>query len=732
VIKAGWFLCKNPPVKFMKFKNLLAAALIPLNTILVFFLLFEGRLAVPAWLQVVGRMHPLVLHFPIVLILIYAAFILVMPKQYREADWFKDIAEVLVLSAALTAAVTAIMGLLLSREPGYDKDAIAWHKYTGILTSLILLFIYYYRVWLEKHLSLSRVLGLATAVIVIWAGHLGGDITHGENFVLSPVTPEYKRPPVALEDAVVYTDMVEPILQTKCISCHNNSKAKGELVMETKDLLLKGGKNGRLWDTTKQDLGLLMHRIHLPLEEKEHMPPQGKPQLTDDEAAIIYAWIRSGANFEKKVIELDPSDTLRALAAKVLTQSTDEQYAFAAPDEKQVQKLSNNNRVITPLTITSPALVVNFYNKPFYNGKQLEELKPLAEQIVELNLDNMPVKDEDLKIIAGFRNLRKLNLNFSAITGATLTELKSLQNLKSLSLSGTSMKAQQLNALTAIPKLRSVYLWNTAVADKDLAALEKENKNIVYQTGFKGSDTMILKLTPPVLQNEEVVLTEVTPLNLKHYINGTIIRYTIDGKDPDSINSPIYKAGIQLDSEVTIKAKAFKPGWISSDIITQHFFKSTYRPDSVILLTQPDPKYSAGGGKAIINLEKSDLNFASGKWMGYKDAPMEAVLLFNQPVTAAHVTLSMLKNIGPSIFPPTKVTVWGSPDQKNWTLLSTVMPAQPGKEDVNAENIAVACNFQPTRVKYIKLLVQPVASLPAWHQSKGAKGWIFIDEVFVN
>ena len=27
--------------------------------------------------------------------------------------------------------------------------------------------------------------------------------------------------------------------------------------METKELLLKGGKNGKLWDTTKADLGFI-------------------------------------------------------------------------------------------------------------------------------------------------------------------------------------------------------------------------------------------------------------------------------------------------------------------------------------------------------------------------------------------------------------------------------------------------------------------------------------------
>jgi hypothetical protein len=53
-------------------------------------------------------------------------------------------------------------------------------------------------------------------------------------------------------------------------------------------LLLKGGKNGALWDTTETNFGLMMSRIHLPEQEKKHMPPAGKPQLTGEEINILY------------------------------------------------------------------------------------------------------------------------------------------------------------------------------------------------------------------------------------------------------------------------------------------------------------------------------------------------------------------------------------------------------------------------------------------------------------
>jgi hypothetical protein len=51
----------------MKLKNILGTTLIPLNSLLLFFLIFDNKLVVPLWLQVLGRMHPVILHFPIVL-----------------------------------------------------------------------------------------------------------------------------------------------------------------------------------------------------------------------------------------------------------------------------------------------------------------------------------------------------------------------------------------------------------------------------------------------------------------------------------------------------------------------------------------------------------------------------------------------------------------------------------------------------------------------------------------
>jgi hypothetical protein len=711
-------------------KRVAERSLIPLNSLLLFFLLFEPRIVLPGWLQVFGRMHPLALHFPIVLILIYAVVTLFFPLRLRNEHWYKDAIDALLLAAAFTASVTALMGFALSRNEGYDPDALLVHKWTGVLIPFLLYGFYLVRNKVIGNIHIARAVSLFLAVMISLAGHHGAVITHGENFILAPITPVAQRIIPAFEDAYVYNDLVQPIFDSKCASCHNSKKSKGDLVMDTKELFMKGGKDGVPWDTTKADLGVMMRRIHMPLDEKEHMPPKGKPQLSDDEMFIIHEWVKRGSDFEKKFTDLLPSDTFYLIGKKVLPSSSEENYYFAAADESDISKLNNNNRVVEPVAVGSPALNVSFFNSALFNISSLKELGPVNDKIVELNLPKMAVKDEDLSIIKQFKNLRRLNLNFTQITGKTLEQLQTLPYLKMISLSGTSIDYNNLRKLQSFPKLRTVYLWSTPASKGELKKLEEKNKNINYYAGFAG-DTLKLQLTPPILENEDHILTEPEELKLKHYIRGAVIRYTLDGTTPDSTKSPVYTPGIVIDSNVTLKAKAYKEGWYTSNMLEYHFYKRTYRPDSVQLLTKPDERYRASGGRTLNDNDRSDVNFVSGKWLGYKDDDLIALMRFDKPVTTSSLTLSVHEDLSSQIFMPLRLEVYGGDTPGKMRLLGSVTPEQPVDMRTRA-NLPVTCVYAPATVKFIKIIVKHVPSIPKWHQGKGQTAWVFVDEVFVN
>lgn len=715
----------------LRLKTILSNSSFALNCMLVFLLIFENRLALPAGVQVIGRMHPLLLHFPIVLMVLCICRELFSGFKKSPSPEQPAIGDGLLLVTAFTAVISALTGLLLSREDGYTPDVLAWHKWGGVLIALLSFAWYTFRAKVRQTKALLLVTTASGILMVFITGHLGADITHGDNFLLAPVSKDEQPPKVLFEDAVIYANMVQPILKAKCVVCHNEKKAKGELLMETFDQLLKGGKNGVLWDPSKPDLGLMLGRIHLPLENKKHMPPTGKPQLTAAEADIIYHWIKGGASATAKVADLPATDTLRIFAGAIFNTIETDEYTFKAADEGKIKSLSNNYRLVVPLSIGSPALGVEFFGAAQFKPGQLTELLAVKEQIVSLNLNKMPVTDQDLSTIARFVNLRKLNLSFTGIKGTGLAELKKLTELKQLSLSGTGVNTAALTVLASLPELAQLYIWNTPAQGENLAAIQKQFKNTSIQTGFTG-DTIIIKLNQPMVENEEQVLLQPVALKLKHYVKGVAIHYTTDGSEPDSISSPVYKGDFMLDKNLTVKAKAFKQGWVSSEITERTFYKSGYKIDSIKLLqSSPDEPYKSFNAKILTDAQKGDLNFRSGKWIGYRGIPMQAMLYFDTPQSISSVTVSSLIDIGGYIMPPQQVEVWAGSNPAQLRLIKRITPQQPGK-DAPGYMKGFELNFNPVKEKYLKVVVTPVAKLPEWHRGKGDKGWAFVDELFLN
>jgi len=122
-----------------KLRGLIANSSFFICCLLAFLLAFENSFATPAWLQVLGRMHPLLLHFPIALLVVYALLVFVS-KTPAESPADESLrADDLLLLGSFTATLSALMGLLLSKEGGYTEGSLAWHKWGGALIAVALL-----------------------------------------------------------------------------------------------------------------------------------------------------------------------------------------------------------------------------------------------------------------------------------------------------------------------------------------------------------------------------------------------------------------------------------------------------------------------------------------------------------------------------------------------------------------------------------------------------------------
>ena len=109
------------------------------------------------------------------------------------------------------------------------------------------------------------------------------------------------------------------------------------------------------------------------------MPPDGKPQLTQLEVATLKAWIKSGADFEKKLDQFPDGDSLKFMVASLVSAQPsapeEPKYTFTAASDDVIKKMNTPFRSVFPFYEGSPALQADFFVKKYFEIKFLEELQ---------------------------------------------------------------------------------------------------------------------------------------------------------------------------------------------------------------------------------------------------------------------------------------------------------------------------------------------------------------------
>ncbi|MFM2097327.1 MAG: hypothetical protein RIS70_4451, partial [Planctomycetota bacterium] len=95
------------------------------------------------------------------------------------------------------------------------------------------------------------------------------------------------------DEADAFRRTVAPILERRCLSCHNDIDRKGGLSLTSREQLEKGGESGPVVVAKKPDESPLWEQVR---GEKPEMPKSGAP-LTAAEAEAIRSWIAAGASW---------------------------------------------------------------------------------------------------------------------------------------------------------------------------------------------------------------------------------------------------------------------------------------------------------------------------------------------------------------------------------------------------------------------------------------------------
>ena len=451
-----------------------------------------------------GRFHPLILHLPIGFLAI--AFLLeILSRFERFRSYQPAVAPVLLLGAA-TAVVAAGLGYMLAQGGGYNEDLLTLHQWLGIGVAVasVLSFILMQQARKRPALDKAYVGAFSVTVLVLMgAGHYGGSLTHGSDYLTQYMPNPLRRvaglPPKEVKEAkiitdlpsaVVYTDIVHPILEARCVSCHNDDKKKGELMMHTVQALEAGGENGPIFVAGNAAESHMIQRIHLPMEDEEHMPPDGKSQLTDEQIMLLTWWIDEGAPFDKTVAELTVVDevqqVLNTLADPDANKTAVEKMLaseVAPADSQAVVQLQRAGLSVMPLAADVAWLQVTVPAN-FTGDSLLQQLRPVAEQVTWLDLGNRPTTDEDLDALPQFKNLTRLHLENTVVSNAGLVHLKDLPYLEYLNLYGTAVSDEGVAQLSELKNLRKLYLWQTEVTADGAARLQEAVPGLEVNLGL--------------------------------------------------------------------------------------------------------------------------------------------------------------------------------------------------------------------------------------------------------
>ncbi len=213
-------------------------------------------------------------------------------------------------------------------------------------------------------------------------------------------------------------------------------------------------------------------------------------------------------------------------------------------------------------------------------------------------------------------------------------------------------------------------------------------------------------------------------------IDDAPIYYTLNGEEPTT-SSTLYEGSFAIKEDAEIKAVAIRENGKNSKIFHEKVkvSKSTFKP--IVLLTQPAPNYAfSGPGMLVDGLFGKSANYKTGRWMGFQNEDLIAVIDMLEPTTLSKAEIRNAVVTGDWVFDASEITIASS---NNDSVFTTVKSEK--YIDANMENrsdvVTHTLTFDPVTARYFRITVKP-SIIPAWHPGKGNKAFIFVDEIVLD
>ncbi|WP_373493864.1 c-type cytochrome domain-containing protein [Aquiflexum sp.] len=444
-----------------------------------------------------GRFHPLIIHFPIVLILLVLIFEVLAKTKILLVPKF--LIGLILGTSLLSCLISMTLGFLLYLTGDYTGEIVWQHLWGGVLLTFsvslaVFLFLSFHQIKSQNiYLAYIAVLILANLTLV-YTSHQGGSLTHGKEYLAeySPIKakqPEWEPKPV--EEMLIYEDVIVGFMDRKCMSCHNENKAKGGLILTSFEDLVKGGKGEHPSLVKNSSIeSEVYRRVTLPVNDDDFMPPEGKTPLNENEVSLLKWWIDNGADPELKVVEASQNPEIESVVNVYLSELEKQQR------DRYLQKLSTENLIKSLGNIGNVELTIDPYDEKSiflsmkfppssFGDNDLLKLQPIFQNITKASFIGSDLSDDGFYHLGQMTSLKELYLQQTQIKGDGLSQLTGLKNLQLLDLSKTKISDGYLLNILMMSSLQELYLNETSTKKEVIDAI-KENRpalNIYLERG---------------------------------------------------------------------------------------------------------------------------------------------------------------------------------------------------------------------------------------------------------
>ena len=312
----------------------------------------------------IGRFHPIILHLPIGGLI--ALFVMEIINSYRPQLNLDSACSILLWFSVVTVIPSAVLGFILASSGNYDDELLNLHKWLGWLTALVCVWLLYFN---SKSKKIYKVLLYANVIFLLVAGHFGGQLTHGKDY-LTKYMPVSMKKVLNIDDernylvvnrkidsfstdATYYTNQIKPIIENYCYKCHGQEKQKGDMRFDNIDWDMVNGFDAEKWN-------MMLSQVNLG-----EMPPDDEPQLSDDDRRILVDWITKNLDKAAEAKQTDNKLVMRRQTKSQYTNSLNEllgiyiNFGDILPDDgKSKMGFTNNGNILQ-----TSSLHIDYYQK---------------------------------------------------------------------------------------------------------------------------------------------------------------------------------------------------------------------------------------------------------------------------------------------------------------------------------------------------------------------------------